>query len=124
MREATRQTDFGHAEPLDEALIAGDSRVERFEKFDQARRELLDSDGHLDGRVRRAAFGGLPVPESLARYVEKVRRHAYKVTDEDVAALRDAGLSDDEIFELTIATAVGAGFERLHAGLRAIAGAR
>jgi alkylhydroperoxidase family enzyme len=49
-----------------------------------------------------------------------VRRHAYRVTDEDVVELRRRGLSEDEIFELTVATAVSAGLERLEAGLRAL----
>ena len=43
-----------------------------------------------------------------------------RVTDEDVAELRSSGLSEDEIFELTVAAAVGAGLERLYAGLRTL----
>ena len=50
-----------------------------------------------------------------------MRRHAYRVADADVDALRAGGLSEDEIFELTVSTAVAAGLERLEAGLRAIA---
>jgi hypothetical protein len=41
-----------------------------------------------------------------------VRRHAYKVTDADVDALHTAGWSDDAIFELTVATALGAALSR------------
>jgi uncharacterized peroxidase-related enzyme len=44
----------------------------------------------------------LPVEEKyrmLLQFAEKVTEHAYRVTDEDFAALRDAGLSDDEIAE-------------------------
>jgi hypothetical protein len=52
--------------------------------------------------------------------LEKVRRAAHKVTDEDVKALRDSGLSDDEIFELTIAAAIGVSKRRLEAAMRAI----
>jgi alkylhydroperoxidase family enzyme len=54
-------------------------------------------------------------------YAETVRRHAYRVTDADVEALRAGGLSEDEIFELTVSAAVAAGLERLEAGLRVIA---
>jgi alkylhydroperoxidase family enzyme len=50
-----------------------------------------------------------------------VRRNAYRVTDRDVLELREGGLSEDEIFELTVAAAVGAGLERLEAGLRVLA---
>ena len=46
------------------------------------------------------------MPAAAAAYVEKVRAGAYRVTDADVDALKTAGLSDDEIFELTVSTAV------------------
>jgi alkylhydroperoxidase family enzyme len=68
-------------------------------------------------RLRAAVFdapGALcePPPDAGA-FVEKVRRHAYRVTDADVDALRAAGLDDEQIFELTIATALATGVERL-----------
>jgi len=46
-----------------------------------------------------------------------VRIHAYKVTDRDVDELRAAGITEDEIFEHTVAEAVAAGLERIDAGL-------
>lgn len=70
--------------------------------------------------LRTAARPEQPVPAAATAYVETVRRHAYKVTDAQVEALRAAGLSEDEIFELTVAGAVGAGLERLDAGMRAL----
>ena len=45
----------------------------------------------------------------LAAYLEKVRTHAYKVTDADVEQLKAAGLSEDEIFEQTVAAAISEG---------------
>jgi alkylhydroperoxidase family enzyme len=59
-------------------------------------------------------------PPAARAYLEAVRRHAYRVTDRDVAELRARGLSEDEIFELTVAAAVGAGLQRLDAGLEAL----
>ena len=59
-------------------------------------------------------------PPAFAPYVAKVREHAYRVTDEDVTALKEAGYSEDEIFERTVAAAVAAGLERLEAGLRTL----
>ena len=53
-------------------------------------------------------------------YRDTVRRHAYRVTDAQVDELRAAGLDEDEIFELTVAAAVGAGLDRLDAGLAAM----
>jgi len=59
-------------------------------------------------------------PPGFGSYLEKVRVHAYRVTDEDVAALKEAGHSEDEIFERTVSAAVAAGLERLEAGLRSL----
>jgi hypothetical protein len=96
-----------------------DSHAEHIHRVADA---VLDGPGTLDPGVRRAAASGEDVPEVLRTYVDKVARHAYKVTDEDVAALRAAGYSEDQIFELTVSCAVGAGLRRREAGLRAIRG--
>jgi alkylhydroperoxidase/carboxymuconolactone decarboxylase family protein YurZ len=56
----------------------------------------------------------------LADYLEKVRTRAYTVTDGDVAALKRAGASEDEIFEATAAVAAAEGLRRLEAALRVI----
>ena len=68
-------------------------------------------------RLRETAQPNREAPTELAPYLEKVRLHAYKVTDADVARLKDAGFSEDEIFEHTVSAAVAAGLERLDAGL-------
>ena len=70
--------------------------------------------------LRAAAEPDRPVPPAASAYIDTVRRHAYRVTDAQVEALRDAGLSEDEVFELTVAAAVGAGLARLEAGLGAM----
>ena len=61
-----------------------------------------------------------PAPPEFAEYLEKVRLHAYKVTDDDVARLKAAGFSEDEIFEQTVSAAVAAGLERLDAARRTL----
>jgi alkylhydroperoxidase family enzyme len=71
-------------------------------------------------RLREAARPGREAPPEFASYLGKVRRHAYRTTDADVQALKDAGYAEDEIFECTVSTAVAAGLERLDAGLRAL----
>lgn len=68
-------------------------------------------------RLREAARPDREAPPEFAAYLEKVRRHAYKTTDADVQVLKDAGYSEDEIFEHTVSGAVAAGLERLDAGL-------
>jgi alkylhydroperoxidase family enzyme len=67
--------------------------------------------------LRAAAEPGRTAPAELSDYLEKVRLHAYKVTDRDVDELKAAGLTEDEIFEQTVSVAVAAGLERLDAGL-------
>ena len=74
----------------------------------------------LIARLREAAQPDRPAPPDFAPYLDKVRRHAYKVTDRDVEKLRAAGHSEDEIFEQTVSAAVAAGLERLDAGLDAL----
>ena len=81
-------------------------------RFDELRRRVLDGRGELDAAIRRAAFEGGAVPPALDAYVTKVRECAYKVTDTDVAKIRAAGWSEERIFELTIATALGAALTR------------
>jgi alkylhydroperoxidase family enzyme len=76
--------------------------------------------GALIDDLRAASRPGRAAPEAMAEYLDKVRRHAYTVTDADVDALRAAGLSEDEIFEQTVAVAVASGLERLDAGLAAL----
>lgn len=83
---------------------------------------VLAEGGTLQPSIRRAAADGGEVPDALRSYLEKVARHAYQVTDEDVHALREAGYSDDQIFEATVSCALGAGLGRLEPGLRAIEG--
>jgi alkylhydroperoxidase family enzyme len=49
----------------------------------------------------------------MAGYLRKVREHAYAVVDSDVETLKAAGLSEEEIFEQTVAAAIGEGLRRL-----------
>jgi hypothetical protein len=56
----------------------------------------------------------------MASYLAKVRERAYTVTDADVQQLKDAGISEDEIFEQTVAEAMGQGLRRLDAADRVL----
>jgi alkylhydroperoxidase family enzyme len=75
--------------------------------------ELID-------RLREAAQPERPAPTEMQPYLDKVRRHAYRVTDREVEELKHHGFSEDEIFEHTVSAAVAAGLDRLEAGLRAL----
>jgi hypothetical protein len=59
-------------------------------------------------------------PELMAPYLAKVRERAYTVTDADVQQLKDAGISEDEIFEQTVAEAMAQGLRRLDAAERVL----
>jgi alkylhydroperoxidase family enzyme len=85
------------------------------------RAAVLEGPGALAPEVRSAAACSTPVGSAaLVEYVERVRHAAFRTTDEQVAALRASGLTDDQIFELTIATALGAAIRQLDRGLLAI----
>jgi alkylhydroperoxidase family enzyme len=71
-------------------------------------------------RLREAARREHAAPPELAPYLEKVRSDATSVTDADIEGLLVAGVSEDEVFEQTVAVAVEAGLERLEAGLRVL----
>jgi hypothetical protein len=91
-------------------------------KVKQLQEAVLSGPGTLDPRVRKAASLAAELPPALAPYVQKVAKHAYKVTDEDITALYQAGYSDDQIFEVTVSTALGTGLVRLESGLSALRG--
>ena len=100
--------------------------------FEQLATMVLEGQGTLAPELRRAAFdraGGFSandgrLPPELRDYVDTVARHAYRLTDANVETLRRAGWSEDQLFELTIASAMGAGERRLLAGLAALQGAQ
>lgn len=94
---------------------------------------VLDIPGDSSPTLRRwaaarAGDGAEPPPagtaEALVQYVDLVATHAYRTTDAHIETLRGHGLSDDQIFELTAAAAVGAGRRRLERALAALEEAR
>jgi alkylhydroperoxidase family enzyme len=74
---------------------------------------------HLD-QLRAVVADMSPAPEAMAPYLAKVREHAYTVADGDVERLEDAGVSEDEIFEQTVATAIAQGLHRLDVAMAVI----
>ena len=86
---------------------------------DAVLRTVLDGPGTTDPSLRYAAAEGVGAPDELKTLVEKIHRHAYKVTDEEIAALQ-AKYGDDQLFEIIVSAAVGASRQRLLAGLKAL----
>jgi alkylhydroperoxidase family enzyme len=55
----------------------------------------------------------VPAPAEMDAYLAKVRDRAYAVVDRDIQELKEAGFSEDEIFEQTVAVAIVEGLRRL-----------
>jgi hypothetical protein len=86
---------------------------------DRVLQRVLDGPGESDPALRRAAADGRGVPADLQAVVDKIHRHAYKVTDEDIAELQKR-YGDDELFEIIVSASLGASHARLVAGLYAL----
>ncbi len=91
------------------------------EQLHGLRDHVAHAPGELSPLIRNAALSGSTVPAVAQTYTDKVRRHAYKVVDRDVEDLKGAGWSEDQIFELTVAIAMGEGLSRLDRARRALA---
>ena len=70
---------------------------------------ILEGDGTASRALRRAAFdhNHTGFAEPLKTLIEKVTKQAYRVTDEDIAAAKASGLSEDQIFEIVVCAAIG-----------------
>lgn len=86
---------------------------------DRVLNRVLLGPGEADATLRQAAANGKGLPSDLQALVDKIHRHAYKVTDEDIAAAQ-AKYGDDKMFEIVVSAALGAANQRLQAGLRAL----
>jgi alkylhydroperoxidase family enzyme len=92
-------------------------------------RAVLGPAGVTDAARREAAYrrgeelgGGEPLdePEAVAKLVDQVATGAYAIADDDVAAAREAGASEEELFDLIVASAAGAGMARHRIGNAAV----
>ena len=68
----------------------------------------------------RAVAASIEPDDRLAGYLGKVRERAYTIIDADVESLKEAGATEDEIFEQTVAAAISEGLRRLDAAEAAI----
>jgi hypothetical protein len=89
------------------------------EARDRALASVLDGPAQTDSSLRNAVARNQQVPADLRALVAKVHAHAYRVTDEDVAAAK-VKYGDDRMFEIIVSAAMGASRERLEAGLAAL----
>ena len=100
--------------------LGGMHREKRRGWFTSILRNVCQLRGHLAPEIRQAALDGGQLPPDLAPLAAKIRQNAWKVTDDDIAAAKRAGYSEDQLFELTVATALGASRQRLDVVLGAL----
>lgn len=86
-------------------------------------RRVLEGPGTASHSDRQAAFANRGLTEPVRALVEKVALHAWRVTDEDIQAVRASGLSEDQIFEIAVCAAVGESNRQMGAALAALAAA-
>lgn len=100
-------------------------------KVQKAVDALLDNPAVSTSKLRRAVeayaaklSGGdredEEIPADLIAYIDKVTLHAYKVTDQDVQHIKEAGYSEDAIFEITLCASLGASLARFERGLQTL----
>ena len=82
---------------------------------------ILDSDAAAPPSLRRAAYDNVGLAEPMRTLIEKVAHQASAVTDDDVASVRAAGLSEDQIFEIVVCAAVGQADRNYTSALAALA---
>lgn len=86
---------------------------------DRVLQRVLDGPGESDPAVRSAAADGTGHTDDLQVLIDAIHKHAYRVSDEDVARVQ-AAYGDDRTFEIIVSAALGASRRRLVAGLRAL----
>jgi hypothetical protein len=90
-----------------------------------AHRALVDSvlkgEGGASAEQRARAFGNEGLSPPLDALIGKVADRPTQVTEEDLAAAKASGCTEDELFELVICAAVGQSTRLYEAGLSALA---
>ena len=109
-----------HVNDLSRLSTLGSRRYDEF--ITKTTHAVLESKGETKPELRWAIFHRrtADIPVDLRSYVDRVAQHAYQVTDADIDGLVRAGYSEDAIFEITGAAALGAAITRLERGLIAL----
>jgi hypothetical protein len=82
---------------------------------------VLTGQGRSSAEQRASAFSNSAVPPPLDALIGKVATRPAQVTDADFAAAKAAGFTEDQLFELVIAAAVGQSARQYEAALAALA---
>ena len=81
---------------------------------------ILKGAGKASPSERQAAFNNRGLAKPLGPLVDKVARHAFMVTDEDVTCARESGFSEDQIFEIVVCAAIGQATRQYDTALAAL----
>lgn len=111
---------FGYRFPS--FLLADGPAAEHGDVVADLRHAVLDAPATTDPALRAAAATGGPLPEPWQSYATTVRDASYRITDTDMARLTTAGHCEDQIFEVTVAAAVGAALRSFDVGRHALEG--
>jgi AhpD family alkylhydroperoxidase len=110
---------FGYRFPR--LLLADGETTRHGDAVKNLRHAVLEAPATTDPALRTAAATGGPLPEPWQSYATTVRDASCKITDTDIDRLVAAGHTEEEIFEVTVAAAVGAAVHGFDAGRRALA---
>ena len=83
-------------------------------------KRVLEGAGKASASQRQAAFNTNVPAGPVGELVGKVAMHACRVTDEDIKAAHEAGLSEDQIFEIVVCAAIGQAARQYDSALAAL----
>jgi AhpD family alkylhydroperoxidase len=101
-------------------LLADGHDTDQGDVVENLRHAVLTAPATTTPALRRAAATGTGLPDPWQTYTATVRDASYRVTDADIDHLVDSGHAEDEIFEVTVAAAVGAALRGFDAGRDAV----
>ncbi|WP_275294906.1 hypothetical protein [Amycolatopsis sp. La24] len=98
-------------------LLAGGPSGKHEDPVENLRYSVFTAPASTDPALRKAAASGDGLPAPLQPFTEKVRDASYRLTDADFAELTTK-YQEDEVYEITVAAAVGAALRSFDAGQR------
>jgi AhpD family alkylhydroperoxidase len=101
-------------------LLAGGDRTAHGDPIENLRHAVFTAPATTDPALRGAAATGEDLDEPWRSYTALVRDASHRITDADLTRLTGAGHTEDEVFEMTVAAAVGAALRTFDAGRRAV----
>jgi hypothetical protein len=83
--------------------------------------KILDGAGEASSTQRRAAFENTGLAGPVQALLGKIAADAHRVSDDDVRNALASGLTEDQVFELAVCTALGQANREYEAAMTALA---